>query len=230
MDYRQAIRYLLNDGRWWKNILIAFLCNITLIGQPLTVGYALRTSRCFLRGQPLPDWNDWGGLYLDGLRVIALVWGYLFPGLLLISLSIVGTVMYWMTGHNPRVLEELTMTLAVNTVVGIILSVPAAVVLAAAYMLFLREGTRLSECFNLRSTASVLRGNMCTVIKCVLAAAAVHMFFNTLGLGLGVVLSPFIENTIADYIGLSLFHPFAVLITAVLFAQMAKNLLPRIID
>ncbi len=230
MDYRQAVSYPFQDGKLWKTILIAFLCNITLIGQPLTVGYALRTSRRFLRGQPLPDWNDWGGLYLDGLRVIALVCGYLFPGLLLISLSVVVTVMYWMVGHNPRVLEQLNMTLAVNTFIGIILSIPAAVVLAAAYMQILREGTRLSECFNFKSTASVLRGNMWAVIKCVLAAAAVHMFFNTLGLGLGVVFSPFIEETIANYIGLSLFHPFAVLITAVLFAQLAKKLLPRIID
>ena len=228
MDLRRAFAYLFNDSKWRLIILIAFICNITLIGQPLTLGYSLRASRCFLRGEPLPDWEDRGRLYLDGLRVIALVCGYTFPGLLLISLTAVCTVTY--VGHNPRVMHQLTETLLVNVTVGGIMAIIGWVLTAPAYMMLLREGTRLSECFNFKSTASVLRGNMWAVIKCVLAAAAVHMFFNTLGLGLGVVLSPFIEETIANYIGLSLFHPFAVLITAVLFAQLAKKILPKIID
>ncbi|MDO5297170.1 MAG: DUF4013 domain-containing protein [bacterium] len=72
MDYRQGVTYPFQGGRCWKFVLIAFLCNISLIGQPLALGYALRTSRRCLRGQPLPEWQDWGNMYLDGLRALAL--------------------------------------------------------------------------------------------------------------------------------------------------------------
>ncbi len=230
MDLRRAFAYLFNDSKWWLIILIAFICNITLIGQPLTVGYALRTSRCFLRGRPLPKWEDWVGLYLDGMRVIALVLGYVFPGMLIIFCGAFSVIFYGMMGGNEEILRLLSGICVVLSVVGggmVFIGTAAAVI---AYMLLLGEGAGLKKSLNYNLVFGMFSGLRPEVFKFLAVSFAVHMLFSTLGLGAGFALHHLFEETIADYIGMSLFCPCAVLVTAVLPAQLAKKHLPKAAD
>jgi hypothetical protein len=60
-----------------------------LIGMPLLWGYAVRVVRRTAAGiePPLPEWDDWGGIFVDGLKVLAVfIAHYLVGGLLMLPL------------------------------------------------------------------------------------------------------------------------------------------------
>jgi hypothetical protein len=73
------------DPRWKEKMLVGGV--ITLVGfviWPLYLllgGYAMRVMRGTIEtGEPsLPEWDDWGGLLLDGVRYFVVIIVYLLP-------------------------------------------------------------------------------------------------------------------------------------------------------
>lgn len=230
MDIAQAFTYPFKSGKWLKIFLLAFLCNITVFGQVFTLGYTLRASRSYLRGEPLPDWNDWGSLFLDGIRVMALVLGYIFPGLTLISVTAMIMLFYGMLGHDSVIMTCVTAAFIAAAVIGTVLAFVGAVASEAAYMLLMREGSSIKECFNYRNIIGLLRGNVLKLTLFMFGLWAMYIVFDCLSVAVGSILHIFMDINFAHFLGISLIYPYASVITAVLFAQLAKKLLPRIID
>ena len=89
---RWAFRAPFADPDWPAHLALGGALNLLpLIGPTWTAGYAARYARSCLAGQPewrLPAWDDWSGLFWEGLLVwtIALIW--LAPGLLLLTLAL----------------------------------------------------------------------------------------------------------------------------------------------
>jgi hypothetical protein len=59
-------------------------------------GYILRVMRQAIEGEELvlPEWEDWGGLAIDGLRVMLVDLVYLLPG---IAVFVGGMILYWIS-------------------------------------------------------------------------------------------------------------------------------------
>ena len=76
VDFGRCFTFLTEDPEWLKKILIggafALLCAI-LIGIPFVAGYIGRTLKNVASGaaRPLPDWDDLGGLFGEGLQLAA---------------------------------------------------------------------------------------------------------------------------------------------------------------
>ncbi len=77
-DFVASLRVVTDDPAWLRKLLVGSL--VTLFGilvlpLPLLIGYQLRVVRNTARGdaRPIPEWEDWGGLFMDGLRVLALI-------------------------------------------------------------------------------------------------------------------------------------------------------------
>lgn len=98
-DLMRAFRILFDDPDWVKKTLIGgvfVLLSGVIIGVFFLAGYAARTLRNAARGdaQPLPDWEDMGGLFNDGLAPVGagLVYGLgaaLIPGSILCVVGLV---------------------------------------------------------------------------------------------------------------------------------------------
>ena len=81
----ELFRFPLDDPRWKNKAVIGGL--LVLLGSfiyPLFLpvyGYAVRIMRQTIEGRQasLPEWDDWGELWLDGLRYFAVILGYLLP-------------------------------------------------------------------------------------------------------------------------------------------------------
>jgi hypothetical protein len=75
-DFGRPFTFLTEDPEWLKKVLIggafALLCAI-LVGVPFVLGYFGRTLRNVAAGQvhPLPEWDDLGGIFNEGLRLTA---------------------------------------------------------------------------------------------------------------------------------------------------------------
>ena len=96
IDFGKAFRFVPEDPAWIQKLLIggAFtLLSGLLIGVPFVAGYWVRTLRRVAAGdpRPLPEWNDLGGIFNEGLKpaLVGLVYSL---GLVLICACVGGVI------------------------------------------------------------------------------------------------------------------------------------------
>lgn len=67
-----ALRHPFAGRESAKKLVAGSLLNLIPVLNLLALGYALRLMRHVLAGEEteLPAWEDWGGLFLDGVRVV----------------------------------------------------------------------------------------------------------------------------------------------------------------
>ena len=76
VDFGRSFTFVTEDPDWIKKILIggvfALACAV-LVGIPFVLGYFSRTLRNVVAGEPrpLPEWDDLGGIFNEGLRLTA---------------------------------------------------------------------------------------------------------------------------------------------------------------
>jgi len=82
VDFGRAFTSVTEDPDWIKKVLIggAFtLLSSILVGVPFVLGYFGRTLRNVVADapRPLPEWDDLGGLFSEGLRLtaVSLIYG-----------------------------------------------------------------------------------------------------------------------------------------------------------
>jgi hypothetical protein len=76
VDFGRSFTFVTEDPEWVKKVLVggAFtLACALLVGVPFVLGYFARTLRNVVQGalRPMPDWDDLGGLFSEGLRLTA---------------------------------------------------------------------------------------------------------------------------------------------------------------
>lgn len=77
LDFGRCFTFLTEDPDWVKKLLIggAFtLASALIVGAFFVAGYIARFVRRVAAGEarPLPEWDDLGGIFNDGLRLVAL--------------------------------------------------------------------------------------------------------------------------------------------------------------
>lgn len=99
MDIAKSFTFMFEDPEWLRKLGIGFLVvllgalfSIVLIGLiPLimVLGYTLDVTRNVMDGQanPLPEWNDWEGLLVRGLKLAGVLIVWSLP-LILISIPL----------------------------------------------------------------------------------------------------------------------------------------------
>lgn len=81
-DFAKPFTYVFEDPNWLRKILMGGLFTIAIvfffIGLPFILGYYAKTTRNILAGEPrpLPEWEDLGAYFSEGLRLVgvAIVW------------------------------------------------------------------------------------------------------------------------------------------------------------
>jgi len=97
MDINTAVTFVSDDERWVGKLAIAAVLvffSFLLIPIPLVAGYSLAVSRNVMNGnpKPLPEWDDWGKLFMDGLYVIIAQFVYTLPFWLIACIGFVATI------------------------------------------------------------------------------------------------------------------------------------------
>jgi Protein of unknown function (DUF4013) len=94
LDLGKALRFFFEDPDWVKKGLVGGLCcllGLVFVGSFFTAGYLLRIIQRVVRSEerPLPEWDDLGGLFEDGARVVGVYLVYVLP-LVMIPVFLVG--------------------------------------------------------------------------------------------------------------------------------------------
>jgi hypothetical protein len=76
LDIGRALTHVAEDPAWIRKLAIGsvvMLAAMLLVGIPFLMGYYQRTLRRAVAGEEhtLPEWDDWGGLFMDGLKLLA---------------------------------------------------------------------------------------------------------------------------------------------------------------
>ncbi len=153
MDIVRSFTFVFEDKDWVAKLLIA--AGILLVGSlfawlllipliaaiALLTGYSLEITRRVIHGhpQPLPEWDNWGGLLTDGLKGLAIVLVYFLP-LILLSLCLgVPTVLF--NSDSSLSLQQ------VGTLLGLFTScldflwiIAASLLLPVAFGFYVAEG------------------------------------------------------------------------------------------
>lgn len=88
VDFGRAFQFFFEDPEWVKKTAIGslfVLLSLILIGLPFLAGYAMAVLRRTARGEahPLPEWDDYGKYFMDGLQMMGLYLCYFFAALLI---------------------------------------------------------------------------------------------------------------------------------------------------
>lgn len=91
----RAFTFMFEDKDWPSKIILGgvfvLLC-VILIGIPFLLGYLLEVARRAYKNEeiPLPDWDDMGGKFTQGLIFFIILVIYSIPGLILSILPCLG--------------------------------------------------------------------------------------------------------------------------------------------
>jgi hypothetical protein len=85
VSFDEVCKRIFSDSRWLPNFLIGGVLSFVPILNVLALGYQYRYFEQIHRGGGFvwPDWGDWEGLFLDGLRLLAIMALYGFLPVLL---------------------------------------------------------------------------------------------------------------------------------------------------
>jgi hypothetical protein len=97
MDVAKAFTFVTEDERWMGKIGIGIaisLASFLIIPIPLLVGYLVGITRNVKEGveRPLPEWDDFGQLFMDGLSVIVGQIVYTLPFWVIMCIAIFASV------------------------------------------------------------------------------------------------------------------------------------------
>lgn len=218
MNLGTAFYYPFKDPKWWLKAFIACICSSLVVTAPCTVGYGLRTVRHAAHDQPLPEWKDWGGLFVDGLRVIALGLGYMLPALLLMIVTAV----------SAAFLGPLSLILGL---IAMVLGIMGTVRSTIAYMFLVPENGTLSAAFDFGAVTSILHNHKWLITKFLIFIFITNAFFKLVcNFSLTLVFSQIMPEWAANYLALSILSPLILFITAALYAQVMHKLSPVSLD
>jgi hypothetical protein len=152
VDFGRSFTFVTEDPEWVKKILIGGVFTLAcaiLVGVPFVLGYFSRTLRNVVAGEPrpMPEWDDLGGIFNEGLRLTAV---YLLYTLAIVAaLLALGAVVMLpalaLSGsrHDPSEVFGLLGGLGIVAVYGLIMvgSLALAVYLPAALARAALRGT-----------------------------------------------------------------------------------------
>ena len=165
MDYGKSFSYALEDNDWPTKLGIGALVSIVPILNFAATGYMVQITRNVMDQQPdiLPDWDDFGQKFMDGLIIFVAAFVYSLPFLLLWCVSIPLMVLPAIGGENEQIVGALAgLSFAAFCVVGclsLLYILVLTLILPAITIFYAREGT-FGSCFKVGEMISFIGSNL----------------------------------------------------------------------
>jgi Protein of unknown function (DUF4013) len=208
-DFGKPFTYVFDDPRWLQKILIGglfYLASFLLVGWIFILGYMAQVVRNVVADLkvPLPEWEDLGGFFHEGLRLFGVSLIYLIPSFLLVAIMIPASILSDMDNAALEAFGAVAGCVAclfVPVILGTMFFLPAA-------LLFVAVEQRFGAAFEFARIWAFIRGNIGNYFLAIL----IHIIAQHLG-GFGVALL---------CIGVIFTGFWSFLITAHAFAQVYR--------
>lgn len=116
-----SIKYPTSD---WKKVIIfglLYLISIFIITIPLSIGYGFRALKASIAGaDELPEFDEWGEMYVDGLKVFVVYFVYLLIPTLIILIGSWASIAALFATASSGVVTDPTAFLGIMSIAVII--------------------------------------------------------------------------------------------------------------
>ncbi|HHH83158.1 MAG TPA: DUF4013 domain-containing protein [Chloroflexi bacterium] len=132
MDFGLAFSYPFQDKDWIQKILLTGVISlIPIVGQIAVLGWLIEITARVIRGEsdPMPKWEDFGGLFMSGLKAFAL--GFIF-GLPLMIIAFPAAIIDMLVDSESAAVV-FSLLLACLSCLSIIYGLALAFIIPAAY-------------------------------------------------------------------------------------------------
>ncbi|HYK02799.1 MAG TPA: DUF4013 domain-containing protein [Thermoanaerobaculia bacterium] len=104
-DFAKPFSYVFDDPRWVQKILIGglfYLAGFLIVGWFFVFGYVAHVTRNVAAGhpRPLPEWDDLGGFFSEGARLIGVMLLYFVPMFILGVMFVFPSIALDMVDHE----------------------------------------------------------------------------------------------------------------------------------
>ena len=187
-------------GKWTKWVLL--LIATILLGLPL-MGYMLK----ILRGEkPAPEVDDWGTLFVDGIKYLIIAIIYAIPVIVVEALLIGGLVATAMSGNSTAMMAAIG-GMIIGLIVVLILAIIIGLFETVGLVRFARTGN-IGEAFNFNAIMATIGkiGWITYIIALIILVIIVGiieficMLIPLIGILILFVLMPFLTLFAAHYI------------------------------
>ncbi len=226
MDIAKAIMFVTEDERWIGKIGIGALVTIfafLIIPIPLLAGYMVGVARNVQDGnpRPLPEWDDWGKLFKDGMAIIAAQIVYTLPFWLLMCCGLVATVGFGgiAEGNEDAAAAGMMVTISVLSCLFLLFAVVMFFLNPAIVVQYVRTDD-FGAVFQFGNVFGIARDNIGNILIAFLVTFGASFVLN---LVIGTIaIIPCIGWIIAFVIAIAV-TPYLIALTGHLYGQIAAQ-------
>jgi hypothetical protein len=227
MDVAKAFTYITEDDRWMGKIGIGALISLLaflILPAFLLTGYMVGITRNVMNGvkRPLPEWEDLGTLFKDGISIAIASLVYTLPFWLLICIAFVTTIGFGGLSEVSEISEDALVAgvLATYGLVGcltLIFMLALFFISPAIVIQYVREG-ELSACFRFGEVLTIARENLGDIVIAGLTPFAASFVFSILFGALSII--PCLGWIASFALGVVM-GPYLTAVTGHLYGQIA---------
>lgn len=226
MDLAKAFTYITEDERWISKLLIALIVTFfSFLFVPIffLIGYSVAITRNVKAGveKPLPEWDDWGKLFMDGLYVFLAQLVYTLPFWLLMCVATIVTVVAGNAPTNAQDLAAAAMgtTILIISCLGFLFAIALFFISPAIIVQYVLTD-EFGACFRFGDVLGIARQSIGDILM---------VFLATFGAGLAVsvvtgvlVIIPCVGWILAPIISIAV-GPYLTAVTGHLYGQIAAK-------
>ncbi len=224
MDVSKSFRYVFDDERWVGKLGIGALITIFIVTIPLLVGWMIGIVRNVMNDDetPMPEWTDWGKLFMDGLKIIVAQLIYTLPIWVIMCIGMVATGALSELGGGSDAVGTLgAVTIGLMVCLLMLVSIALFFLSPAIVIQYVLSGDDFGACFRISEVWGIARDNIANILIVFLVSMA-------LGFGISLVTSviaiiPCIGWVAAVVISI-LAGPYSAAVTGNLYGQIADEM------
>jgi hypothetical protein len=190
-------------GKWKTWILLIFSCLVF----PLYLGYVIRICR---GANPSPQLDNWGSMFIDGIRLFIVGLIYSLP-ILILSFVLFESADMIRSSVNPGTIGDLIIAILMGAIILVIVAISVLLIVMTAGVRFARTDS-IGEAFNFGAVLThigrigwmtyiiALLMILITLVNIIIICLIINMVISYTGIILFLILLPFLSLFSPRYI------------------------------
>lgn len=187
MDISKAFAFIGEDEKWMNKLGVGAILAVIPIVNFVIFGYQMQIARNVVAEEerPLPEWDNLGKYFMDGLRLIAAYFVYMLPVFFIYILFVVGMIVFtgalepsYATGTSPYTGSEPPLAFIGMWSIMVMCMMPYTFAIYALFPIMSIQIARtgsVASCFRLREIWQLFREQVGNYILLVIIMFGLYM-------------------------------------------------------
>lgn len=183
LDFGRALSFFFQDPQWVSKILIGSIFSVLsmfMVGGVFIAGYAVRLLRRASRGEayPLPEWDDLGGMFMEGLQVMGAYLAHILPVFVMMIAFMIPVAL---AGESQSDAPPAVLLIAIPMMLLASLAIVAVLIYFPAALTRLAVNERFGAAFEIGANWAFIRRNFSNYLLAIVVFLVAN-FISQLGI------------------------------------------------